>query len=147
MANVLMAESAPVSRSQEAEKAPQPAATTTSILDQSPSPGWAASLDGAVRTLNSPELVAFLDSSSYRVGTKLYAEHAFEAKAQQAKFMSEMTAANVCLMLTGVLSGLVLLGSTIEAEWGVWEQGPCHGRGHFDLGLWRTRGYVDLPDA
>ena len=76
-----------------------------------------------MRTLNSPELAAFLNSSSYRVGTQLYAEHDFEAKAQQAKFMSEMTAANVCLMLTGVLSGLVLLGSSIKAQWGVWSKG------------------------
>ena len=125
MANVSMAESAPVFRSQETEKTPHPAATTTttSILDPIPSPEWAASLDSAVRTLNSPELVAFLNSSSYRVGTQLYAEHDVEAKAQQAKFMSEMTAANVCLMLTGVLSGLVLLGSTIEGQWGVWSKG------------------------
>jgi hypothetical protein len=83
LADVLIDGSASVFRSQKPEKAPQPGAAITTVLDQTPWPKWAGSLDAAVRTLNSPELVAFLNSSSYRVGTELSAKYELETKAQQ----------------------------------------------------------------
>lgn len=65
----------------------------------------------------APELAGILRSSSVRTQVDIYTRLDAEAVLQQTRFMHELTTANICLMATGVLSGLVLvvgkLGSLI----------------------------------
>jgi hypothetical protein len=56
----------------------------------------------------SPALQPILDSSCVRVQLQALERLDNEAKAQQRAFRRELTIANLCLMVTGVLSGQVL---------------------------------------
>ena len=68
------------------------------------------------------ELAAILRSSAVRTEVELCLREDAAAADQERRLMREATAANVCLMLAGVLSGLVLVGaatrSAIDAAWG-----------------------------
>jgi hypothetical protein len=66
----------------------------------------ATALDGSC-----PELAAILRSSLVRTQVELGQREDAAAADQQRRLMREATAANVCLMLAGVLSGLVLVGA------------------------------------
>ena len=69
-----------------------------------------------------PELAAILRSTAVRTELELCLRQEAAAAEQQRRLMREATAANVCLMLAGVLSGLVLVGAAsrdaIDAAWG-----------------------------
>jgi hypothetical protein len=58
-----------------------------------------------------PELAAILRSSAVRTEVELCLRQDAAAVEQQRWLMREATTANVCLMLAGVLSGLVLVGA------------------------------------
>ena len=72
--------------------------------------------------VSCPELAAILRSSAVRTEVELCLRQDAAAADQQRRLMREATAANVCLMLAGVLSGLVLVGAAgrtaIDAAWG-----------------------------
>ena len=61
----------------------------------------------------SPELGAILRSSVVRTQIEVYTQLDGEATAQQRRFIRELTVANICLMLAGVLSGVVLAGGAM----------------------------------
>jgi hypothetical protein len=81
-------------------------------------------LEGAAATLEGSclELAAILRSAAVRTEIELCLRQDAAASEQQQRLMREATAANVCLMLAGVLSGLVLVGAAgrtaIDAAWG-----------------------------
>jgi hypothetical protein len=64
----------------------------------------------------SPELGAILRSSSVRAHAEAFPRWDGEAVIQQGRLMREVTLANVCLLLAGVLSGLVLAGAAIRGR-------------------------------
>jgi hypothetical protein len=79
---------------------------------------------GALATLadslapTAPELAGILRSSSIRTQVDIYTRLDAEAVLQQSRFMNELNAANICLMVTGVLSGLVLAATRIGSQFG-----------------------------
>lgn len=89
------------------------------LADQEPT-GMRA-LPGAADRLapTSPELAQVLRSSAVRAHAEAYPRWSDQANAQRARLRREITAANVCLLLTGVLSGLVL-AETAQPWLGHW---------------------------
>jgi hypothetical protein len=72
--------------------------------------GLAGRLEG-----DCPEIAAILRSSAVRTEVELCLRQDAAAIEQQRRLLREATAANVCLMLAGVLSGLVLVGAAGRA--------------------------------
>jgi hypothetical protein len=58
---------------------------------------------------DKPALSQIIETSRVRVALAAFERKGREATAQQAAFRREVTIANVCLMIAGVLSGLVLI--------------------------------------
>jgi hypothetical protein len=67
----------------------------------------------------APALAGVVASSAVAAHADAYPRCNAEAKRQQALLMREATLANLCLLLAGVLSGLVLVGPTVQARLGV----------------------------
>jgi len=63
-----------------------------------------------------PELAAILNSSTVRTGKEVHARQSAEAVDQQGKLIREATISNVCLMLAGLTSALVLAVPAIGAS-------------------------------
>ena len=59
--------------------------------------------------VKSPGLANILQSSLIRTQVEIYTRLDAEAVAQQTRFMRELTTANICLMIIGILSGLALV--------------------------------------
>jgi hypothetical protein len=59
------------------------------------------------------ELAGVLRSSSVRTQVETYTRLDSEAVLQESHLMHELTTANICLMVTGVLSGLVLVAAKV----------------------------------
>jgi hypothetical protein len=93
-------------------------------------PGQAPAPDlwGAILQTGSPPaaLEPILRSSGVRVQLEALKYLEAEAKAQQDAFRRELTIANLCLMIAGVLSGLVLvlapmiMGASAGENWKTW---------------------------
>jgi hypothetical protein len=66
----------------------------------------------------SPELNAVLGTSTVLIHLQSYARFDRDAISQQRRLMQELTVANVCLMIAGVLSGLVLAGGAMRDHLG-----------------------------
>ena len=90
-------------------EAPSPFARAAQLLADQASTGMRA-LAGAADRLEaaSPDLTRVLRSSAIRVHLEAYPRWSDEANAPRRRLFREVTAANICLLLTGVLSGLVL---------------------------------------
>jgi hypothetical protein len=71
---------------------------------------------GEALAAQSPELRDILGSAPVRTQAEAFARSDREAGVQQARLMREVTLANVCLLLAGVLSGLVLAGAAIRGQ-------------------------------
>jgi hypothetical protein len=61
-----------------------------------------------------PELKSILGSSTVRTQLEINARCDGEAVDQQRRLLRELTIANICLMIAGVLSGLVLAGGAMR---------------------------------
>jgi hypothetical protein len=84
-------------------------AEAASLIESSDTKGLDALTDLAVSLgAKSPSIAAILQSSAVRAQVDTYKRLDAEAERQQRRFMIELTAANVCLMAVGVLSGIVL---------------------------------------
>ena len=66
----------------------------------------------------APELADILASSVVRAQADAYPRYSKEAARQQTLLMREATLASFCLLLAGVLSGLVLVGPTAKSLFG-----------------------------
>ena len=67
---------------------------------------FAAKLDGA-----AAPLAGILRSAAVRAQVAVFLRYDADAQVQQSRMLREATASNVCLMLAGVASGLVLAGA------------------------------------
>lgn len=84
-------------------------ARAATILDDKKPKGMHALNEAAARIAEvSPELAHVIQSSAVRVHAEAYPRWSDQATAQRAWLRREVTAANVCLLLTGVVSGVVL---------------------------------------
>jgi hypothetical protein len=87
------------------------------LLDGQGSDGMPALLAaGEALAGQSPELRDILRSAPVRTQAEAFPRWDREAGAQRARLMREVTVANVCLLLAGVLSGLVLAGGAIREQ-------------------------------
>jgi type IV secretory pathway TrbD component len=62
----------------------------------------------------TPALRKILQSSAIRTQCEIYHRFSADADHQKKRFLRELTAANVCLMISGVLSGLVLASGAMR---------------------------------
>jgi hypothetical protein len=70
-----------------------------------------------------PDLCAFLTSSPVRTAAETRIRYDAEAEEQQRCFVRELTLANLCLMATGVLSGIVLVAAPwAQANGATWSR-------------------------
>jgi hypothetical protein len=92
-------------------------ADAAQMLDGQGSDGMSALLAaGEALAGQSPELRDILRSAPVRTQAEAFPRWDREADAQRARLMREVTLANVCLLLAGVLSGLVLAGAAIREQ-------------------------------
>jgi hypothetical protein len=90
-------------------------------LDEVPARGVAALPDLAARLDGqAPDLAAILRSSAVQAPVALYRRQDAAATDQRRRLLREATAANLCLMVAGVLSGLVLASATLQNALGRW---------------------------
>lgn len=83
--------------------------------------GALAEVAGTLKS-RCPQLAGILQSSEVAAEIELWRRQDEAAQGQQSRLMREATAANVCLLLAGVLSGFVLAGAAgrtfLESWWG-----------------------------
>jgi hypothetical protein len=92
-------------------------ADAAQLLDGLGSEGMPALLAaGEALAVQSPELRDILRSAPVRTQAEAFPRWDREADAQRTRLMREVTLANVCLLLAGVLSGLVLAGAAIREQ-------------------------------
>lgn len=93
---------------------PSPFARATQLLQSQSSRGMEA-LPEAAQLLRpvAPALADVIASSAVAAHADAYPRCDAEAKLQQKLLVREATAANLCLLLAGVLSGMVLVGPTL----------------------------------
>jgi hypothetical protein len=77
------------------------------IVGKTSSLGALDALEGVLQE-RCPELATILQSSAVRTGREVYTRQNLDAMEQQRKLMREATISNVCLMLAGLTSALVL---------------------------------------
>jgi hypothetical protein len=82
-----------------------------------------------------PGLAAILRSGAIRTQIDAYVRCDAEAIEQQRRLFQEVTVSNVCLMLAGVASGLVLAGATVPAAVSAWLGGDGSTRLSVALGI------------
>ena len=114
---------------------PGPFARASQLLQGQVARGMEA-LPEAARLLRplAPELASVIASSAVAAHADAYPRCDAEAQHQQ-KLLREATLANVCLLLAGVLSGLVLAGPTLQGRLG--HPSPSRSPWAWVLQLWR----------
>ena len=100
---------------QSAARSARPFARAAKILAGETTTGVPA-LAAAAEQLRpiAPDLPDIVGSSAVRAHAEAYPRYAAEAARQRELLMREATLANLCLMVAGVLSGLVLVGPTAK---------------------------------
>jgi hypothetical protein len=84
---------------------------------------------------NDADLAGILRSASVRTQIDAYTRSDADAVEQQNRLLREVTVSNVCLMLAGVASGLVLAGATVPATVAAWLGGTESNRLSLTLGV------------
>jgi hypothetical protein len=80
-------------------------------------------------------LAAVIRGGAIRTQIEAYTRCDADAVEQQRRLFREVTVSNVCLMLAGVASGLVLAGATVPATVAAWLGGPGSTRLSLALGI------------
>ncbi|MCI0431344.1 MAG: hypothetical protein L0210_12500 [Rhodospirillales bacterium] len=128
----------PLTEPQAAQKAATPNIKTLDAVLQSlagiANPDDVVAAAGALAD-SDPEWAAIFRSGAIRTEMEAYARCDADAVEQQKRLFREVTVSNVCLMLTGVASGLVLAGATVPTTVAAWLGGTDSTRLSLTLGI------------